>query len=90
MPANWPTVLQIAAEVPVIMTETGENDLPGTVGAPFASQVFACLSPSSSSPALSPLKFYCSSSLGQTNTDSPTWVGLGTCGKIPLMSSLKM
>jgi hypothetical protein len=39
VPANWPTVLSIAASVPVLITETGEYNAPGTKGAPFLHQL---------------------------------------------------
>ncbi|MGA3089146.1 MAG: cellulase family glycosylhydrolase [Terriglobales bacterium] len=39
MPANWPAVLAIAAELPVVITETGEHDTPGTKGSPFLHQL---------------------------------------------------
>jgi hypothetical protein len=39
IPANWPTVLSIAAGVPVLITETGEYNAPGTKGAPFLHQL---------------------------------------------------
>jgi hypothetical protein len=39
MPSNWPAVLAIAAQVPVVLTETGEHDTTGTVGSPFLEQL---------------------------------------------------
>ena len=35
MPVDWPTVVAIAADVPVVITETGEHDTKGTKGSPF-------------------------------------------------------
>jgi hypothetical protein len=39
MPSNWPAVQTIAAQVPVVITETGEHDTAGTVGSPFLAQL---------------------------------------------------
>jgi hypothetical protein len=39
MPQNWAAVDAIAAQVPVVITETGEHNAPGTVGAPFLEQL---------------------------------------------------
>lgn len=35
MPKHWPQVAAIAAELPVVITETGEHDTAGTHGSPF-------------------------------------------------------
>jgi hypothetical protein len=35
LPNNWPTVQAISAQVPVVVSETGEHNSPGTQGAPF-------------------------------------------------------
>jgi hypothetical protein len=39
MPANWPVVQALSARVPVILSETGEHNAPGTVGSPFLEQL---------------------------------------------------
>jgi hypothetical protein len=39
MPVNWPTVQALSAVVPVIFSETGEHNAPGTAGAPFLQQL---------------------------------------------------
>ncbi len=39
MPANWPTVQALSVKVPVIFSETGEHNAPGTAGAPFLQQL---------------------------------------------------
>jgi hypothetical protein len=39
MPANWPAVQALSVGVPVILSETGEHNAPGTVGAPFLQQL---------------------------------------------------
>ena len=39
MPVNWPTVQALSARVPVILSETGEHNAPGTVGSPFLQQL---------------------------------------------------
>jgi hypothetical protein len=39
MPANWPVVQALSVGVPVILSETGEHNAPGTVGAPFLQQL---------------------------------------------------
>ena len=39
MPINWPTVQAISVKVPIIISETGEYNAPGTVGAPFMEQL---------------------------------------------------
>jgi hypothetical protein len=39
MPANWPVVQALSARVPVILSETGEHNAPGTVGSPFLQQL---------------------------------------------------
>ncbi|MBC7983076.1 MAG: cellulase family glycosylhydrolase [Candidatus Obscuribacterales bacterium] len=38
MPVNWPVVQAISARVPVVISEIGEHNAPGTVGAPFLQQ----------------------------------------------------
>jgi hypothetical protein len=38
MPSNWSTVQAISAQVPVVVSETGEHNGPGTVGSPFLQQ----------------------------------------------------
>jgi hypothetical protein len=35
MPANWPVVQALSARVPVVLSELGEHNAPGTSGAPF-------------------------------------------------------
>ena len=39
MPANWPVVQALSAHVPVILSETGEHNAPGTAGSPFLQQL---------------------------------------------------
>jgi hypothetical protein len=39
MPSNWPTVQALAAKVPVVLSETGEHNAPGTSGSPFLQQL---------------------------------------------------
>jgi len=39
MPVNWPVVQALSARVPVILSETGEHNAPGTVGSPFLQQL---------------------------------------------------
>jgi hypothetical protein len=39
MPANWPVVQALSVGVPVILSETGEHNGAGTVGAPFLQQL---------------------------------------------------
>jgi hypothetical protein len=39
MPSNWPTVTTISAKVPVVISETGEHNAPGTSGSPFLQQL---------------------------------------------------
>ena len=39
MPINWPVVQALSAHVPVIFSETGEHNAPGTVGAPFLQEL---------------------------------------------------
>ncbi len=39
LPANWPRVQSIAAQLPVLLTEVGEHNAPGTSGAPFLAQL---------------------------------------------------
>ena len=39
MPVNWPAVQALSASVPVILSETGEHNAPGTVGSPFLQQL---------------------------------------------------
>jgi len=39
LPANWPAVQALSVRVPVILSETGEHNAPGTVGAPFLQQL---------------------------------------------------
>ncbi len=39
MPANWPAVQSIASRYPVVITEVGERNQPGTSGAPFLQQL---------------------------------------------------
>ncbi len=39
MPVNWPAVQALSARVPVILSETGEHNAPGTVGSPFLQQL---------------------------------------------------
>jgi hypothetical protein len=39
MPVNWPVVQALSVHVPVILSETGEHNAPGTVGSPFLQQL---------------------------------------------------
>jgi hypothetical protein len=39
MPANWPVVQALSVGVPVILSETGEHNGAGTMGAPFLQQL---------------------------------------------------
>ncbi len=39
MPVNWPVVQALSVHVPVILSETGEHNAPGTVGSPFLEQL---------------------------------------------------
>ena len=39
MPANWPVVQALSARVPVILSELGEHNAPGTSGSPFLQQL---------------------------------------------------
>jgi len=39
MPANWATVQAISVQVPVVVSETGEHNAPGTQGSPFLQQL---------------------------------------------------
>lgn len=39
MPINWPVVQALSVKVPVIFSETGEHNAPGTVGSPFLQQL---------------------------------------------------
>lgn len=39
MPVNWPVVQKLSATLPVILSELGEHNAPGTVGAPFLQQL---------------------------------------------------
>jgi len=39
MPTNWQTVTDLAAHVPVVLSELGEHNAPGTQGAPFLQQL---------------------------------------------------
>jgi hypothetical protein len=39
LPINWPAVQELSTHVPVILSETGEHNAPGTQGAPFLEQL---------------------------------------------------
>jgi hypothetical protein len=39
LPENWPVVQALSVNVPVILSETGEHNAPGTVGSPFLEQL---------------------------------------------------
>jgi hypothetical protein len=39
MPQNWPVVQALSVRVPIILSETGEHNAPGTSGSPFLQQL---------------------------------------------------
>lgn len=39
MPVNWPAVQALSLRVPIVFSETGEHNAPGTSGAPFLQQL---------------------------------------------------